>query len=141
MLPWWLRDAALAGSWRYLEELFAAQYLAPGAGTATSTDLLERAAGNVAFLAGKPGVFGAGTLVGVIGAIVVALGYARVLWPAGGDEARRLGRGGGWAAVALVIAVLFWPIKTGRYLLPVVPLLGVYAVAGALALASWLPTG
>lgn len=141
MLPWWLRDAALAGSWRYLEELLAAQYLAPGAGTATSADLLERAAGNVAFLAGKPGVFGAGgTLVGMIGAIVVALGYARVLWPADGDEARPAGGGAAeWAAVALVIAVLFWPIKTGRYLLPVVPLLGVYAVAGALALASWLP--
>jgi hypothetical protein len=37
-------------------------------------------------------------------------------------------------AVALVVAVLFWPIRTGRYLLPVIPLLGIYAIAGALAI-------
>ena len=36
--------------------------------------------------------------------------------------------------MALVVAVLFWPIRTGRYLLPVIPLLGIYAIAGALAI-------
>ena len=33
-----------------------------------------------------------------------------------------------------MVAVLFWPIRTGRYLLPVIPLLGIYAIAGALAI-------
>ena len=59
LLPWWVRDATLAGGWRYLEELLAAQYSAPAAGTVTSSDLISRAVGNVGFLVGKPGVFGA----------------------------------------------------------------------------------
>ncbi|MDQ3702351.1 MAG: hypothetical protein M3442_15740, partial [Chloroflexota bacterium] len=83
-------------------------------------------------LAGKPGVFGlAGMLAGLAVGGIVLLGYARVAWRHGGAAE--------WATVALVVAVLFWPIKTGRYLLPVIPLLGVYAVAGSLLLASWLP--
>jgi hypothetical protein len=132
MLPWWLRDAGLAGGWRYLQELFAAQYFAPAEGTVSSSDLLTRAAGNIAFLAGKPGVFGlGGMLVGAAAAAVVAWGYLRTLRHAGGAAE--------WVAVALVLAVLFWPIKTGRYLLPVIPLLGIYAIAGSVAVARLRP--
>ena len=115
-----------------MQELFAAQYLAPTEGTVSSADLLARAAGNVAFLVGKPGVFGlAGTVAGLAAGAVVVWGYLRTL--------RRVDGAAEWVAVALVVAVLFWPIKTGRYLLPVIPLLGVYAVAGALAVAARLP--
>ncbi|MGH2355856.1 MAG: hypothetical protein ACRDJN_29960, partial [Chloroflexota bacterium] len=85
MLPWWVRDAMLAGTWRYLEELLAAQYQDPGAGTVGSTDLLARALDNALFLIGKPGVFGvAGMLAGIAAAVVVALGYWRSLRSLGG---------------------------------------------------------
>jgi hypothetical protein len=132
LLPWWVRDASLSGGWRYLEELLAAQYQVPTNGTVSSGDLLLRALGNVAFLAGKPGVFGAaGLLIGALAGAVLVLGYVRVLGRVGGAAE--------WAAVALLIAVLFWPIRTGRYLLPIIPLLGIYAIAGALVLARWRP--
>jgi hypothetical protein len=139
LLPWWVRDATLAGGWRYLEELLAAQYSAPAAGTVTSSDLISRAVGNVGFLVGKPGVFGAaGMVAGVAGAAVVLMGYWTCLRRVGGGSELRGGWGLGgaaeWVAVALVVAVLFWPIRTGRYLLPVIPLLGIYAIAGALAI-------
>jgi hypothetical protein len=131
MLPWWLRDAQLAGGWRYLEELFAAQYVDPSAGTVSSAGLVERALGNVAFVAGKPGIFGAaGLVVGFVAAAVIGLGFLRTL--------RRGGGAAEWATVPLVLAVLVWPIKTGRYLLPVVPLVSIYAIAGALLVAKWV---
>jgi hypothetical protein len=145
LLPWWVRDATLAGGWRYLEELLAAQYSAPAAGTVSSSDLIGRAVGNVGFLVGKPGVFGAaGMVAGVAGAAVVLTGYWTCLRQGGRPGGILEGRGGGaagslggaaeWVAVALLVAVLFWPIRTGRYLLPVIPLLGIYAIAGALVI-------
>ena len=102
LLPWWVRDATLAGGWRYLEELLAAQYSAPAAGTVTSSDLIGRAVGNVGFLVGKPGVFGAaGMVAGVAGAAVVLTGYWTCLRRVGGGSELRGrrdlgGRRSGW---------------------------------------------
>jgi hypothetical protein len=129
MLPWWVRDATLAGGWRYIEELLAAQYLDPGGGSANPGDLVARAAGNALFVLGKPGAFGfAGFVVALLAGAVVAVGYWRCLRNPGGAAE--------WAAVLLVLAVLIWPIRTGRYLLPVLPLACVYAVAGLRAVAA-----
>jgi hypothetical protein len=123
MLPWWVRDATLAGGWRYVEELVAAQYQDPGGGSAGPADFVTRAAGNALFVLGKPGAFGiAGFFVALLALVVVAAGYWRCLRNPGGAAE--------WAAVLLVLAVLIWPIRTGRYLLPVLPLACVYAVAG-----------
>ncbi len=132
MIPWWLRDLTLAGGWRYAQELLAAQYQDPSAGVLTPAELLRRALDNATFIIEKPGVFGAaGFALGGAAALIMALGYWRCLRLAGAAE---------WAAMPLVLAVLIWPIKTGRYLLPVVPLAGIYAIAGGLAVAEWLGT-
>ncbi|HEU5318051.1 MAG TPA: hypothetical protein VFX49_18205, partial [Chloroflexota bacterium] len=45
-----------------------------------------------------------------------------------------------FAALALCLSVLVWPIKTGRYLLPVVPLLGIYLLLGLREARAWLMT-
>jgi hypothetical protein len=131
MIPGWLRDLTLSGGWRYAQELLAAQYQDPSAGVLTPAALLRRALDNGAFIIEKPGVFGAaGFVLGGAAAAVTLLGYWRCLRLAGGAAE--------WVAVPLVLAVLVWPIKTGRYLLPVVPLAGIYAIAGGLAVAGWL---
>jgi hypothetical protein len=131
MLPWWWRDASLAGGWRYIEELLAAQYLDPQAGTVGSGDLMARVVSNASFLVGKPGVFGLlGMVAGLAASTLVFLGFVRCL--------RTQRAAAEWAVVAVVVAVLFWPIKTGRYLLPVVPLAGIYAIGGTLLAADWV---
>jgi hypothetical protein len=126
MLPWWLRDAMLSGGWRYLEELLAARYADPGAGIVGGSDVLQRALGNAGFYVGKPADFGVlGVVAALLAAALIAGGYAAV--------ARRGAGAAEWAVVLFAAAVLVWPIRTGRYLLPVIPLAGVYAIAGALA--------
>lgn len=131
MAPWWLRDAALAGGWRYLEELTAATYTDPEAGAISPTGLLVRAADNVAFVVGKPAAFGPlGLLAAASGAALLLIGVRA--------SARLRGGAAEWAAAAICVSVLLWPIKTGRYLLPVIPLLGVYSVLGGLVLRDWL---
>ncbi|HEU5318712.1 MAG TPA: glycosyltransferase family 39 protein, partial [Chloroflexota bacterium] len=75
MLPWWLRDAALAGGWRYLEELTAATYLDPDAGTVSAGGLVARALDNAAFVLGKPAQLGPfGILAALAGVALLALG-------------------------------------------------------------------
>jgi hypothetical protein len=131
MAPWWVRDASLAGGWRYLEELTSSYYLDPSAGTVGPLGLLARAAGNGLFVLGKPGAFGwPGFAVAAGLGMIVLAGYARTVIRVGGAAE--------WVAAPLVLAVLVWPIRTGRYLLPVVPLAGIYAIAGALLAARWL---
>ena len=123
MLPWWIRDATLAGGWRYLEELLAARYQSPAEGVAGPGDLVARAADNALFVLDKPGVYGAaGFAAAGAAALAVGLGYWRAVRQAGGAAE--------WAAVLLILAVLIWPIKSGRYLLPVLPLVGIYFIGG-----------
>ncbi|MGI8424677.1 MAG: ArnT family glycosyltransferase [Chloroflexota bacterium] len=127
MAPWWLRDAALAGGWRYLEELTSATYQDPATGSISAGGLLARAVENGAFVLGKPAAFGPiGLFAAGLGGLLLVLGAWR--------SAQLRGGAAEWAAAALFLSVLFWPIKTGRYLLPVIPLAGVYAVLGSLEL-------
>jgi hypothetical protein len=131
MAPWWVRDFTLAGGWRYLEEFGAAQYADPGAGTVGAGGIVARALDNGAFFLGKPAKYGiAGIAVAAAGTVVCCAGFWR-LW------LRRIGPAE-WIVVPLVAAVLLWPIKTGRYLLPVIPLAGVYAIAGTLVLSRYV---
>jgi hypothetical protein len=130
MVPWWIRDVTLAGGWRYLEELRAATYQDPSAGSAGLSDLLSRAAGNAAFVLGKPGALGVvGVIGGAVAAVLLVVGYWRTLRVFGGATE--------WAVAPLVLAVLVWPIRTGRYLLPVVPLACIYGLVGAFVAATW----
>ena len=131
MSPWWLRDAALAGGWRYLEELTAAAYTDPDAGTVSAGGLLARATDNVAFVLGKPAAFGPLGLAAATGGLVLLLLGAR-------RSAQLRGGAAEWASAAICASVLLWPIKTGRYLLPVIPILGVYAVLGGLVARDFL---
>lgn len=127
MAPWWARDAALAGGWRYLQELTSAVYQDPDAGTVSASGLLARALDNAGFVLGKPAAFGLpGLALAVVGAVLLVAGARR--------SARQVGGAAEWAAAILGLSVLLWPIKTGRYLLPIIPLVGVYVVLGALAL-------
>jgi hypothetical protein len=131
MLPWWVRDVTLAGGWRYFEELRSATYQDPSAGSVGLSDLLGRAAGNAAFVLGKPGALGAlGIVGGAIAAALLLIGYWRTL--------RTIGGAAEWAVIPLVLAVLVWPIRTGRYLLPVVPLACIYGLMGGLVALTWL---
>jgi hypothetical protein len=131
MLPWWVRDVTLAGGWRYLEELRSATYQDPSAGSVSLADLLGRAAGNAAFVLGKPGALGAlGIVGGAIAGVLLLVGYWRTL--------RTVGGAAEWAVIPLVLAVLVWPIRTGRYLLPVVPLACIYGLVGGLVALAWL---
>ena len=131
LAPWWARDAALAGGWRYLEELTSATYTDPDAGTVSAGGLLARAADNLAFVLGKPAAFGPlGLLAAAAGALLLVIGARR--------SAQLRGGAAEWAAAAVCASVLLWPIKTGRYLLPVIPLLGVYAVLGGLVARDYL---
>jgi hypothetical protein len=126
MFPWWLRDAALAGGWRYLEELSAANYANPGEGAISAGGLVERALGNAGFILSKPGRFGLlGYGAALMGAAVLIAGAVR--------SARLAGGAAEWATAAVCVAVLIWPIRTGRYLLPVIPVFGLYAALGILA--------
>jgi hypothetical protein len=134
MLPWWLRDASLAGGWRYVEELAAADYFNPRGGAATPLDFLARAADNASFVLGKPAAFGLpGIALGGLGIALLAYGIWRSVRLAGG-----VGGPSEWVLAALVISILFWPIKTGRYLLPVLPLAGLYLLMGTLGVTQWL---
>jgi hypothetical protein len=123
MAPWWARDAALAGGWRYLEELTSATYLDPDAGTVSAGGLLARALDNAAFVAGKPAQLGPlGILAALLGTGLLVVGARRSWLVAGGASEV--------VTTALCAAVLLWPIKTARYLLPVIPLFGVYELLG-----------
>jgi len=127
MLPWWLRDAALSGGWRYLEELSAASYANPTEGTISADGLFARAVDNATFFLGKLGSRGvAGAGASAIGAVLLLTGARR--------SARQWGGAAEWAAAAICVSVLFWPIKTGRYILPVFPLAGVYVLLGIVEL-------
>jgi hypothetical protein len=124
-LPWWLRTATLAGGWRYLEELLAAQYHDPSAGAAAPTDFLARAGANTWFQVDRILDFGPyAALAGLVGAVAVAAGFWRCL--------RRPGGAAEWCVLPVLVPVLVWPVPNGRHFLPVVPLIGIYALAGAL---------
>jgi hypothetical protein len=133
LAPWWVRDASLAGGWRYLQELTSASYLDPDAGSVSAADLLARAIDNTSFVVGKPASLGPLGLIAALAGMALLLVGARRSASIGGGAAEL-------AAAAVCLSVLVWPIKTGRYLLPVIPLAGVYALMGLREAQTWFPT-
>ena len=132
LLPWWVRDAT-AGGWRYLEELLAAQYSAPAAGTVTSSDH-QSSGGECGIPGGEAGgVRRLEMVAGVVGAAVVLTGYWTCLrrvgggselrggWGLGGGGVGGGGPGGGRPVLAHQDRALSAPRD---------PLLGIYAIAG-----------